>query len=137
MASELKVDKFTGVTTAGSISVTGEGNSTTTNLQQGLAKAWVNLNGTGTIATRDSFNVSSIADQATGDTRVTVSSAFATTNYCTTASGGENADSYTGGMRAGSCYMVSTTVAGVAMSFQNGGASDCVINCSHITGDLA
>ena len=31
MASELKVDKFTGVTTAGSIDVTGEGNSTTTN----------------------------------------------------------------------------------------------------------
>ena len=40
MASELKVDKITGVTTAGSIDVTGEGNSTTTNLQQGLAKAW-------------------------------------------------------------------------------------------------
>ena len=36
MASELKVNKLTGVTTAGSISVTGEGNSTTTNLQQGL-----------------------------------------------------------------------------------------------------
>ena len=42
MASELKVDKFTGVTTAGSIDVTGEGNSTTTNLQQGLAKIGVN-----------------------------------------------------------------------------------------------
>ena len=42
MASELKVDKFTGVTTAGSILVTGEGNSTTTNLQQGLVKHWVN-----------------------------------------------------------------------------------------------
>ena len=41
MASELKVDKFTGVTTAGSILVTGEGNSTTTNLQQGLGKHWV------------------------------------------------------------------------------------------------
>jgi hypothetical protein len=137
MASELKVDKFTGVTTAGSILVTGEGNSTTTNLQQGLTKAWINLNGTGTIAARDSFNVASIADQGTGDTRITVSSAFATTNYCTTASGGETADSYSGGMRAGSCYMVSTTVAGVAMSLANGSASDCVINCSHITGDLA
>ena len=41
MASILKVDTLTGVTTAGSISVTGEGNSTTTNLQQGLAKAWL------------------------------------------------------------------------------------------------
>ena len=41
MASQLKVDTLTGVTTAGSIDVTGEGNSTTTNLQQGLAKCWV------------------------------------------------------------------------------------------------
>jgi len=66
MASILKVDTLTGVTTAGSISVTGEGNSTTTNLQQGLAKHWLNMNGTGTIATRDSFNNSSITDTNTG-----------------------------------------------------------------------
>jgi hypothetical protein len=45
MASELKVDKFTGVTTAGSIDVTGEGNSTTTNLQQGLCKAFISFDG--------------------------------------------------------------------------------------------
>ena len=135
--SEIAIDKLKGASSASSISVVAEGGTNTTNLQQGLVKAWVNLNGTGTIASRDSFNVSSIADQATGDTRVTVSSAFATTDYCTTASGGELAASYNGGLRAGSCYMVSTTVAGVAMSFQNGGASDCVINCSHITGDLA
>ena len=66
MASELKVDKFTGVSTAGSILVTGEGNSTTTNLQQGLAKAWGNLDGTGTIAIRDSFNIGSATDGGTG-----------------------------------------------------------------------
>ena len=47
MASELKVDKFTGVTTAGSIDVTGEGNSTTTNLQQGLVKHWLKFKSTG------------------------------------------------------------------------------------------
>jgi len=129
MASILRVNTLTDASSNNSTAMS--------TINQGTAKAWINLNGTGTIAARDSFNVSSIADQATGDTRVTVSSAFATTNYCTTASGGENADSYSGGMRAGSCYMVSTTVAGVAMSFQNGGASDCVINCSHILGDLA
>ena len=67
MASELKVDKFTGVTTAGSILVTGEGNSTTTNLQQGLAKHWLNLDGTGTIAISDSLNCASVTDDGTGD----------------------------------------------------------------------
>ena len=65
MASELKVDKFTGVTTAGSIDVTGEGNSTTTNLQQGLAKVWSCVE-QGTTAFDDSFNCSGITDVATG-----------------------------------------------------------------------
>ena len=71
MASLLKVDTLTGVTTAGSISVTGEGNSTTTNLQQGLAKAWVRIDGTGTAAIDDSFNCGSLTDNGTGDYSVT------------------------------------------------------------------
>jgi hypothetical protein len=62
----LKTNTLTGTSTAGSIAVTGEGNSTTTNLQQGLCKAWVNLNGTSTISTRDSFNISGTTDNATG-----------------------------------------------------------------------
>ena len=66
MASLLKVDALTGVTTAGSISVTGEGNSTTTNLQQGLAKVWSNYSGSGTTF-RDSFNCASATDNGTGD----------------------------------------------------------------------
>ncbi len=66
MASELKVDKFTGVTTAGSIDVTGEGNSTTTNLQQGLCKSWLKMNGSSTVAVEDSFNNASITDNGTG-----------------------------------------------------------------------
>ena len=65
MASELKVDKFTGVTTAGSILVTGEGNSTTTNLQQGLAKAFLTYNNAGSI--QDSFNMGSVTDSGTGN----------------------------------------------------------------------
>lgn len=65
--STILVNTLTGTTTAGSIAVTGEGNSTTTNLQQGLCKTWINFNGTGTIATRDSFNVSGVTDNGTGD----------------------------------------------------------------------
>ena len=65
MASELKVDKFTGVSTAGSIDVVGEGSSTTTNLQQGLAKCWATSNTEGS-AVLDSFNLSSLGDTATG-----------------------------------------------------------------------
>ncbi len=34
--------------------------------KQSAAKAWVNFNGTGTIATRDSVNVASLTDSSTG-----------------------------------------------------------------------
>ena len=78
MASQLKVDTLTGVTTAGSIDVTGEGNSTTTNLQQGLAKHWCSLNGTGTIAVRDSFNNASLGDGGNGTYTITSTNPFAT-----------------------------------------------------------
>ena len=81
MASILKVDTITGVTTAGSISVTGEGNSTTTNLQQGLAKAWMDLNGSGTIALRDSNNIASVTDNTTGDYTASYTSAMSNANY--------------------------------------------------------
>ena len=64
--STIKTNTLTGTTSAGSIVVTGEGGSTTTNLQQGLTKAWCNLNGEGTIAIQDSFNTSSATDRNTG-----------------------------------------------------------------------
>ena len=86
MVSELKVDKFTGLTTAGSIDVTGEGNSTTTNLQQGLAKMFVSVNQGGSQSINESFNVSSIADGGTGLTEATLTNAHSDANYVPVAS---------------------------------------------------
>ena len=85
----LKTNTLTGTTTAGSIAVTGEGNSTTTNLQQGLCKAWINLNGSGTIATRDSFNIATITDNGTGDYAWTITNDLANANYAGVAVGTE------------------------------------------------
>ncbi len=50
---------------ADTIQSTGGGAATLT--KQSAAKAWVNFNGTGTIAARDSFNLSSLTDNGTGD----------------------------------------------------------------------
>ena len=77
----LKTNTLTGTSTAGSIAVTGEGNSTTTNLQQGLIKVWHNFDGEGTIATRDSFNSSGLTDNGTGDYSITITNDFANPNY--------------------------------------------------------
>ena len=61
--STILVNTLTGTSTAGSIAVTGEGNSTTTNLQQGLIKAWVTIDGDASGATTlDTFNVSGLTD---------------------------------------------------------------------------
>ena len=45
------------------------------------AKAWVNFNGTGTVAIRASQNVSSITDNGTGNYTVNFTTAFSDTNY--------------------------------------------------------
>lgn len=45
------------------------------------AQAWVNFNGTGVVAIRDSKNVSSITDNATGDYTVNFTTALANANY--------------------------------------------------------
>ena len=53
----------------------------------GSAKAWVNFNGTGTIAARDSFNVSSLTDNGVGNYTVNINNAFSSVNYASLASG--------------------------------------------------
>ena len=51
--------------------------------QARVAKAWVNFNGSGTVAIRDSYNVSSITDNSTGNYTVNFSTAMANANYST------------------------------------------------------
>ena len=49
--------------------------------QARVAKAWVNFNGTGTVAIRSSYNVSSITDSGTGSYVVNLSTAASDANY--------------------------------------------------------
>ncbi len=53
-----------------------------------LCKAYVNFNGTGTVAIRASYNVSSITDNGTGDYTVNFTSALAVANYSAFVTGG-------------------------------------------------
>ena len=52
------------------------------NVAKRTAKVWVNFNGTGTVAIRDDFNVSSITDNGTGQYTVNFSSNLSDANYC-------------------------------------------------------
>ena len=73
------------------IQATGE---TATRAVSGVAAAWCNWNGTGTIAINDSGNISSIADGGTGITTVTYTNDMANGNY---ANGGAARESSGGG----------------------------------------
>jgi hypothetical protein len=64
--------------TANTPPVFKDGNGTTIGT---LCRAWVNFNGTGTVAIRASFNVSSITDNGTGDYTVNFTNAMPDVNY--------------------------------------------------------
>ena len=137
MASTLKLNTLTGASTAGSISVTGEGNSTTTNLQQGLGKVWANVDSS--TAARDSFNVSSLTDNSAGNTTVNINNDMGNANYTgswyTTAyhttSSGDFANNLTGGFGG------FTTGTYDTISHNGTAQVDSDRNFSTIFGDLA
>jgi hypothetical protein len=66
----------------------GTNSTSATNCIQGSAKAWVNFNGTGTVAIRGSYNVSSITDEGTGQYTINMTTAMPNTNYATVVSCG-------------------------------------------------
>ena len=133
MASILKVDTLTGVSTAGSISVTGEGNSTTTNLQQGLAKAWAHFDGTASSNyLNDSFNHSSITDYGTGNYNPNLSSNMSSVSY--SCAGASNMTSSNRGAFRTLDYVTSTITIRIYGNGSSVDASDVSVN---FHGDLA
>jgi hypothetical protein len=70
---------------AGQITISTLKNDTgvlaTQNGMTGIAKAWVNFNGTGTPAIRGSFNVSSITDNGTGDYTINFTTTMPNADY--------------------------------------------------------
>ena len=132
MASELKVDKFTGVTTAGSIDVTGEGNSTTTNLQQGLCKVWARTN-MSTAANTDSLNISSITDEGTGHFTITINNDMGNANYTVT----DSADNVTSNDNVANQVESHATGSYVLLHKENGNQVDTTSFGHSAHGDLA
>ena len=55
--------------------------STSMQTGQQACKAWVNFNGTGTVAIRESYNVSSITDNGNGNYTVNFTTAMPDANY--------------------------------------------------------
>lgn len=85
MAGTLNVTTISGASTITGVTTlnAASGVLATQNGMTGIAKAWVNFNGTGTVAIRSSFNVSSITDNGTGNYTVNFTTAMPNANYAT------------------------------------------------------
>ena len=69
-----------------------DGTSPATLTGQYAAKAWINFNGTGTPAIRESGNISSLTDVATGRFTLNFSTAMTDANYAVVGSGGNDSN---------------------------------------------
>jgi len=129
MTSELRVDNLKGSTTGGSINVLGEGTSATTNLQQGLAKVWVQFDGQASgAASRDSLNVGSMTDNGTGNYNVNFSNVMANNDY---------ASAGIGNTQAITSETVATFTIQLLSANASGSLSDVTIMATSVLGDLA
>ena len=126
----LKVANATKLTmnSTGQTTIVGEGGTTTTNLQQGLCKSWIQFNGTGTIATQDSFNRGGLTDNGTGD-------------YTLTFTNNMNNDDYHVGLGFNSkqslLNALTTSTVRVIAENDSGSANDTSIVTLGVHGDLA
>ena len=115
--------------------IKSEGGAATTSIAQGLAKAWLNLIGTGTIAILDSFNISGITDGGTGLYNSTFSANMSNNDYSAAAAGGESADN--GGNRSVGLRARATTGCNLRGFHDGSSATDLPDVCVTMHGDLA
>ena len=137
MTSQLNVDTIKGKSTAGSITIQGEG-AATTNLQQGSVKCWVHYDqkgDSGSTQVLDSFNESSVLDVSGGSYEVNVTNNF---NNALHATGAICIDSGTQALFSSGPESGTTTAIIDLLSYTAGGSTADADSATNITcGDLA
>ena len=132
---EIKTNTLKGQTTAGSITLQGEGNATT-NLQQGLIKVWARMdcNTSSAVTLNDSFNVSSVSDTAVGRSIINFSNNMSNTTYALLGAGDATIGSEYNYV---CCESSSTDHVDVAHMYGHSSLIDTTDNGHGIVGDLA
>lgn len=120
--------------TVTNIKATGE---TASRSATSVAAAWMNLDGTGTISTRDSFNVSGVTDRGTGLYTQSFTSSMANSNYCGSGCAQDSNGDDDGRNRMQVSNPANTSSAYVNTFDTGGSADDVGYVTSIIHGDLA
>jgi len=127
MASILRVNTLTDASSNNSTAM-----STVFN---GTAKAWINMDGTGTISNRDSYNISGVTDGGTGVYTVTISNDMSSANWSPTFTGGPHSSN--NNRNTASVYSLAAGSVNVGTWSSGGSSEDYALVSLHINGDLA
>ena len=130
MASELRVNTLK--------DAAGNNSIATSFVAGGSAKAWVDFNGSGTVAIRDSFSVSSITDNGTSDYTTTFASAMSNDDFAVSAQSTSTGAGYicNAPKNAASGSISTTIIRSIGIDF-NGNTNDHEFVHHIIHGDLA
>ena len=142
----VNINQLSGIDTAGSITVQGEGTATT-NLQQGLCKHWITYDQAGNSAyadvsgatLRDSLNCSSVTDVSAGIGEPQFINNMSDNKYSPVLNAhyqGKTTDSERRYSRFVAPSKFSTSAYAFGSQYVNGSSQDNYIT-SHVTGDLA
>ena len=115
--------------------VASDGTSSVTLTKQSAAKAWVNFNGTGTIAISESFNVTSLTDNSVGRYSANYVNNMNTATYATQVCSDANTSNDAFNRTAGGAS--TTTSNAYLMHFEAGSSQDTSIMIGTIHGDLS
>ncbi len=133
--STLRTNALEGMDAKNSITiVAGAGNITTTNVQEGLCKAWCRFDGTSS-GSQECFNMGSLTDHGTGDHEVAYTNNMNNANHTVSYLIGHNGG---GGMlRLGNRDIATTGHGMVGTNAAQSSAQDMNRSGSDVNGDLA
>ena len=148
MTSQLNVDTIVDKAGSGGTNVkigntstyVSDGGAVTQNTVQGLAKCWVEINptslsGTGTTGVGDSFNLTSITDNGSGDHSVNINNDMSSIEYSTPTAANSAYTSASYGLYSG-CYNHAAGSFNLHSRRQNAAADSNFFACT-VHGDLA
>ena len=124
------------ISNTGQITAQGEGTATT-NLQQGLAKAWLTLAGEGSIAIIHSNNIATVTDNETGDYSFTYTNNMGTAKHPVTGSNIGASTDYFFSFITSDAVAQATTGDTIQIKHHSGVDQDCDPTHVVIHGDLA
>jgi len=129
---------FDTLTTSDSVNTGTEKSIDTSYIFNGVAKQWVDFNGSGTAAVQDSFNTASISDEGTGDYRVNLTNAMNAASGCINTGVGQERD---GTIPTDNdlyiCFVNTSQIRTNTRDSDQGSNEDSKMVCTSIMGDLA